>query len=613
MLRAELEKMSDIGLEAKSFMEKGEMVPDSVLIAMVEERIKEEDCLEKGWLLDGFPRTAEQAAALEKMENGKADIVIMLDVEDSQLVDRVVGRRSDPETGKIYHLVTNPPESEEIANRLEQRADDNEETVKVRLENYHANKEAVLSVYQGTYVPPPELGYTTDEGYTTGYDSTMDVGGSDVELGTTVVELGNLEIGGEEKKDEEGVVMEAEVEAVPETETEEVGKAAEEEEDEEEEEDIAAPATEDFAVDGGEEGEAPTAPEGDNSRIFNIDGNRAPADISEDIYQTLVNVTFWEGIPGEEEEELAGAAMKIQGIFRTREAKKRVELIKEDNGIDAFTELKNIAQIDGLPDLVQFLIDKGADVNISDDDGNFPLHWALRGATVDFIYRGVSCVLKGPVKDEALLDMLSQNGADMDVCNKKGETLLHTALNSGDTSAALRLLDAGAHPNAMDADGLLPIHHACMSASPGFDEVVTVLLASGNGRGIMKATHSDPRKGKSGKEKKLLTLEGIIESFQSEALCPASITQRLVDKKEILQLITKDGYTALHYAAGAAGDSDGDLDTASRVSLLKRLLLDDAVDINVCDVHPPGAGATALHCSIKVSWEERREEATTPG
>ena len=114
----------------------------------------------------------------------------------------------------------------------------------------------------------------------------------------------------------------------------------------------------------------------------------------------------------------------------------------------------------------------------------------------------------------------------MDVCNKKGETLLHTALNSGDTSAAMRLLGAGAHPNAMDSDGLLPIHHACMSASPGFDELAEVLLSSGNGRGIMVATHSDPRKGKSGKEKLMLTLEGIIENCQAEALCPASITQR---------------------------------------------------------------------------------------
>lgn len=73
-----------------------------------------------------------------------------------------------------------------------------------------------------------------------------------------------------------------------------------------------------------------------------------------------------------------------------------------------------------------------------------------------------------------------------------------------------------------------------------------------------------------------------------------------MDKKEILQLVTKDGFTALHYAAGAAGDSDGDIDMPSRVALLEKLLQDDAVDVNVADVHPPGAGATALHCTIKM-------------
>lgn len=152
MLRAEVEAMTDVGLQAKSFQEQGEMVPDDVIIAMVEDRIKQEDCLEKGWLLDGFPRTPAQAAALEQMENGKADTFVLLDVDDGLLVDRVVGRRRDPETGKIYHLTTNPPETEEIAARLEQRSDDNEETVKVRLANYHSNIDPVAGIYDGSFV-----------------------------------------------------------------------------------------------------------------------------------------------------------------------------------------------------------------------------------------------------------------------------------------------------------------------------------------------------------------------------------------------------------------------------------------------------------------------------
>ena len=619
MLRAEVEKMSDIGIEAKSYQENGEMVPDNVIIEMVEQRLAEDDCVERGWLLDGFPRTAAQADALEKMPNGKADVVVMLDVEDKNLVDRVIGRRRDPETGKIYHIVTNPPESDEIAARLEQRSDDNEETVKVRLENYHKNVDAVLSVYQGTYVAPDPLNdtalYASDEGYTTGYTTGNDTAADltendDIDLSKTV----------DIKKEEEvRVAEEAANAAIPNEAVPEV--AIQEEKKEVDDADAAALNVQEKdrqrdsfdMTDMGDallaEVEEEASPkiaavtEADNSRIFHIDGNRAPEEIVGDVYGVIVKVTNWQGIPKEEEVELGNAALKIQGVFRTREAKKRVAVIKEDNGIDAFTHLKKACNVPGLPLLVQFLIDKGADVNISDDDGNFPLHWALSGATVEFQHRSVNVLLKGPVKDEKLLDILASSGADMDVCNKKGETLLHTALNSGDTPAALRLLDAGAHPNAMDADGLLPIHHACMSASPGFDELVEVLLTSGDGRGIMVATHKDPRKGKSGKEKLLLTLEGIIDNCQAEAMCPASITQRLVDKKEILQLVTNDGFTALHYAAGAAGDSDGDLDIPSRVSLLKRLLADDAVDINVADINPPGAGATALHCTINMLGE----------
>ena len=142
-----------------------------------------------------------------------------------------------------------------------------------------------------------------------------------------------------------------------------------------------------------------------------------------------------------------------------------------------------------------------------------------------------------------------------------------------------------------------------MSASPGFDELVEVLLNNGNGKGVFVASHKDLRKGKSGEEKLKLTLEGIMDSAEEEALCPLSITQRLVSKTDILQLVTKEGFTALHYAAGAAGDSDGDVDIPSRVELLKRLLSDSSVDVDVADDTPPGAGANALICSIKMLGE----------
>jgi adenylate kinase len=94
-----------MGLLAKSFMDKGQLVPDDVIIGVVLARMNEDDCMLNGWLLDGFPRTAAQAVAL--LEAGlKCDKFIFLDVPDSALVERVVGRRSDPVTGKIYHVVS---------------------------------------------------------------------------------------------------------------------------------------------------------------------------------------------------------------------------------------------------------------------------------------------------------------------------------------------------------------------------------------------------------------------------------------------------------------------------------------------------------------------------
>jgi adenylate kinase len=112
----------------------------------VKDRLEQDDCKTKGWLLDGFPRTEAQAKALE--EAGiKADCFLFLNVPDEILVERVVGRRTDPVTGKIYHLKFSPPDNESILARLEQRSDDTEEKVKVRLEQFHANVEAVKGSY----------------------------------------------------------------------------------------------------------------------------------------------------------------------------------------------------------------------------------------------------------------------------------------------------------------------------------------------------------------------------------------------------------------------------------------------------------------------------------
>ena len=113
----------------------------------VKDRLQQTDCIQSGWLLDGFPRTPAQAQALAA-QGITADCFIFLNVPDSVLVERVVGRRTDPVTGKIYHMTFSPPEDEEVAARLEQRSDDTEEKVKVRLEQFHANVEAVKGSYE---------------------------------------------------------------------------------------------------------------------------------------------------------------------------------------------------------------------------------------------------------------------------------------------------------------------------------------------------------------------------------------------------------------------------------------------------------------------------------
>mmetsp|Transcript_59309 Transcript_59309/g.171364 ORF Transcript_59309/g.171364 Transcript_59309/m.171364 type:complete len:262 (+) Transcript_59309:284-1069(+) len=146
MLRAAVAAGTEVGKMAKDFMDSGKLVPDEVIIGVVKDRLDESDCKDNGWLLDGFPRTQAQAQALADA-GVSADCFLFLDVPDEVLVERVVGRRTDPETGKIYHMKFSPPEDEEVLKRLEQRSDDTEEKVKVRLEQFHANVDAVKDSY----------------------------------------------------------------------------------------------------------------------------------------------------------------------------------------------------------------------------------------------------------------------------------------------------------------------------------------------------------------------------------------------------------------------------------------------------------------------------------
>ena len=148
MLRAAVSAKTDIGKQAKDYMDAGKLVPDEIIIGIVKDRLLESDCVESGWLLDGFPRTPTQAEALVKA-GISADCFIFLNVPHDILVERVVGRRTDPKTGKIYHMTFSPPpdDDDEVMARLEQRSDDTEEKVKVRLEEFSENVDAVKEIY----------------------------------------------------------------------------------------------------------------------------------------------------------------------------------------------------------------------------------------------------------------------------------------------------------------------------------------------------------------------------------------------------------------------------------------------------------------------------------
>lgn len=143
MLREAISEGTELGFEAKEYMNAGKLVPDELIIALIQERLKKEDAL-NGVLFDGFPRTIPQANSLATIT--KVSMVISIEVPDENIVGRIVGRRMDPETGEIYHIEFKPPPSE-IKSRLVQRKDDNEETVRSRLEAYHLQTSPLADYY----------------------------------------------------------------------------------------------------------------------------------------------------------------------------------------------------------------------------------------------------------------------------------------------------------------------------------------------------------------------------------------------------------------------------------------------------------------------------------
>jgi len=158
MLRAALAEGTEMGLAAQKFMETGALVPDEVVIGVVRDRLAKADA-QKGFLLDGFPRTIEQAERLDAMlaDGGRAVThAILIDVPEDELVERLAGRRLCKGCGKGYHVVFDPPQKVGLCDvcgaELYQRGDDNEATVRNRLKVYRAQTEPLVGYYEGRRV-----------------------------------------------------------------------------------------------------------------------------------------------------------------------------------------------------------------------------------------------------------------------------------------------------------------------------------------------------------------------------------------------------------------------------------------------------------------------------
>ena len=149
MLRAAIKAGSELGKKVKDVMDSGALVSDELIIALVEDRIQQADCV-NGFLLDGFPRTIPQAQAL-KDAGIPIDFVVEISVDDDQIVSRLSGRRVHEGSGRVYHVEHNPPQTagkdDVTGDALIQREDDREETIRNRLEVYHNQTEPLVAFY----------------------------------------------------------------------------------------------------------------------------------------------------------------------------------------------------------------------------------------------------------------------------------------------------------------------------------------------------------------------------------------------------------------------------------------------------------------------------------
>lgn len=151
LLREEVRRSSELGIQAKHYMDAGQLVPDGLILSMLKRRLAQSDC-EQGALLDGFPRTVHQAESLAALLPDAVIEVFELQVPDGRLIDRLGGRLSCPSCGAVFHKTHNPPRElgrcDRCQDRLQQRSDDQEETIKHRLAAFH-QQTAPLSAFYG--------------------------------------------------------------------------------------------------------------------------------------------------------------------------------------------------------------------------------------------------------------------------------------------------------------------------------------------------------------------------------------------------------------------------------------------------------------------------------
>ena len=154
ILREEIKRKTTLGMQAKRHMDKGELIPDALMIGVIEERLKRPDCA-RGFILDGFPRTVAQADALHKMlgnMGGSLEHAVSLSVPNDELLKRLSGRRTCRDCGAMYHIIFDPPTNESLCNKcngeLYQRDDDYEDIISSRLEVYEAQTSPLLDYYR---------------------------------------------------------------------------------------------------------------------------------------------------------------------------------------------------------------------------------------------------------------------------------------------------------------------------------------------------------------------------------------------------------------------------------------------------------------------------------